>query len=268
MDRNNGTNTPKPRYQDKYRVESTRLPGWNYATNGGYFVTICTDNQQCFLGEIVAGEMRLSQAGKIAHKLWPEIPERFPNCQLDVFCVMPNHIHGILITCDRPRHVNSLRGEGEASEKEKMNRDGLRHNGLRHDGLRHNGLRHDGLRHDGLRHDGLRHDGLGGDAINRVSTRKVGNHRNRGGVTGEFNPMLSKDSLSKIIRWYKGRCKFEINRLEETRSLAFPYFAWQERFHDEIIRDEQSLHQIRQYIVYNPIKWECDDENPSHTSRS
>ncbi len=161
---------------------------------------------------------------------------------------MPNHIHGILIICERRCPVNSLGGEGDASEKEAMNRDGLGHYGLGH--------------------DGLGGDGLGGDAINRVSTRKVGNHRKRGGVTGEFNPMLSKDSLSKILRWYKGRCKFEISRLQETRSLAFPDFAWQERFHDEIIRDEKSLHQIRQYIADNPIKWECDDENPSHLSRS
>ena len=28
-------------YQDKYRIESTRLRGWDYRSRGWYFVTIC-----------------------------------------------------------------------------------------------------------------------------------------------------------------------------------------------------------------------------------
>jgi hypothetical protein len=86
------------------------------------------------------------------------------------------------------------------------------------------------------------------DAIHRVSTRGDGE---RGGVTGLFNPMLSKNSLSKIIRWYKGRCTFEINQI-------YKGFGWQERFHDNIIRDEFALDRIRQYIINNPINWERD----------
>lgn len=87
----------KPKYKGKYRIDSTRLPAWNYASNGGYFVTICTDGKKCFFGEVVQGEMQLSPIGEIAHKLWYEIPHHFSNCQIDSFCVMPNHIHGILM---------------------------------------------------------------------------------------------------------------------------------------------------------------------------
>jgi putative transposase len=68
---------------------------------------------------------------------------------------------------------------------------------------------------------------------------------------------LYKNSLSKIIRWYKGRCSFEINQIYEG-------FGWQERFHDNIIRDEFALEQIRQYIINNPINWEQDREHPPH----
>jgi len=63
--------------------------------------------------------------------------------------------------------------------------------------------------------------------------------------------MLSKNSLSKIIRWYKGRCTFEINQI-------YQGFRWQERFHDNIIRNQFALEQIRQYI------WERDREQPPH----
>ncbi|MEH2145786.1 transposase [Nostoc sp.] len=92
------------------------------------------------------------------------------------------------------------------------------------------------------------------DAMNRVSTK---GDRQRGGVTGLFNPMLSKNSLSKIVRWYKGRCTFEINQI-------YQGFRWQERFHDNIIRNEFALDKIRRYIINNPINWKCDRQQPPH----
>ncbi|MCB0726375.1 MAG: transposase [Ignavibacteriae bacterium] len=84
----------------------------------------------------------------------------------------------------------------------------------------------------------------GGDAINRVCTDK------RGGVTGEKNPMFY-DNISRIIRWYKGRCTFEIHKIN-------PGFGWHPRFHDHIIRDAGSFERIQNYIADNPKKWNSD----------
>lgn len=84
-------------YKNKYRIESARKPGWDYAANGAYFITICTRDRQHFFGDIQNRKMNLSIAGEIAHKFWYEILDRFPHVQLDAFVVMPNHIHGILI---------------------------------------------------------------------------------------------------------------------------------------------------------------------------
>lgn len=89
------------------------------------------------------------------------------------------------------------------------------------------------------------------DAIHGVS-------KDKGGVTAEHNPMLSENSLSKIIRWFKGRSKFEINKIQDQ-----PLFAWQSRFYEHIIRNEKSLKDIRKYIANNPIKWELDEYNPA-----
>jgi hypothetical protein len=33
------------KYKNKYRIESARLPGWDYRTPGWYFVTICTQDR-------------------------------------------------------------------------------------------------------------------------------------------------------------------------------------------------------------------------------
>jgi len=73
------------------------LQSWDYPWNGAYFVTICTQNRECFFGDIFEGKMRLSETGKIAHKFWIEIPNHFPFVKLGEFVVMPNHVHGIVI---------------------------------------------------------------------------------------------------------------------------------------------------------------------------
>ena len=45
---------------------------------------------------------------------------------------------------------------------------------------------------------------------------------------------------------------------------GFKYFAWQPRFWDSVIRDENELNRIREYIHYNPYKWELDRNNPEN----
>jgi REP element-mobilizing transposase RayT len=38
---------------------------------------------------------------------------------------------------------------------------------------------------------------------------------------------------------------------------------WQSNYYERVIRDEKELHQVRQYIVDNPAKWDTDEENPN-----
>ncbi|MGM3308246.1 hypothetical protein ACSQ6I_20100 [Anabaena sp. WFMT] len=37
---------------------------------------------------------------------------------------------------------------------------------------------------------------------------------------------------------------------------------WQRNYHEHIIRNEEALNNIRQYIVKNPINWTEDKKNP------
>jgi len=85
---------------DKHHRRSIRLQGYDYSQPGIYFITICTKNHECLFGEILNGEMRLNDFGKIAHQCWLEIPNHFPHIQLDEFVIMPDHIHGIIILND------------------------------------------------------------------------------------------------------------------------------------------------------------------------
>ena len=84
---------------------SIRLKHYDYSGNGYYFVTICTKNFQCWLGDVVNGKMKLSNIGEIVKKCWMETPQHFDNVFLDVFVVMPNHFHGIVVIeneCNAP----------------------------------------------------------------------------------------------------------------------------------------------------------------------
>jgi putative transposase len=85
------------RFRDKYRIESARLPEWDYTRAGWYFVTICTKDRECFFGEVVNGEMRLSAIGGIVAEEWHKTEQIRPNIVLDQWVVMPNHLHGIVV---------------------------------------------------------------------------------------------------------------------------------------------------------------------------
>ncbi|HLP91918.1 MAG TPA: transposase [Nostocaceae cyanobacterium] len=81
----------------KHHRRSIRLPRYDYTQPGAYYITICTYQRQCWLGNIINGQMYFNQLGKIVYKFWQVLPNRFPHIQLDAFVVMPNHLHGILI---------------------------------------------------------------------------------------------------------------------------------------------------------------------------
>ena len=84
-------------FKDKYRVESIRLPGYDYSQPGAYFITIVTHNRQCLFGNIVDGEMRLNEYVELVKTEWQKTGIIRPNIVIDAFVVMPNHLHGILI---------------------------------------------------------------------------------------------------------------------------------------------------------------------------
>jgi len=43
---------------------------------------------------------------------------------------------------------------------------------------------------------------------------------------------------------------------------SFPGRLWQRNYYEHIIRNDQSLARIRQYIIENPTRWTMDRENP------
>ena len=79
---------------------SLRLKGYDYSKSGAYFITICCANREARFGKVEKGEMILNEFGAVAYDEWVKLQERFLNFELDVFQIMPNHMHGIIILND------------------------------------------------------------------------------------------------------------------------------------------------------------------------
>ena len=82
----------------RHHRHSIRLQGYDYTQSGAYFVTICTHGRALLFGNVVGGEMRLNDAGRIVRDEWFKTAQLRPYVVLyeDEFVVMPNHIHGII----------------------------------------------------------------------------------------------------------------------------------------------------------------------------
>lgn len=178
------------KFKYKYRIESARMPGWDYSKGGKYYITICTRNRICCFGDVINKKMELNDMGKIANDFWLEIPKHFHNTWLDEFVVMPNHIHGIVVM-----KRSQTSPEPQTSPKSSPM------------------------------------------PINPTKKRTI--------------PNWKPGSLGVIINQFKRICTIEIKK-------QFHDFAWQHRFHDEIIRNDADLQRIRQYIKNNPKNWNDD----------
>jgi REP element-mobilizing transposase RayT len=67
-------------------------------------------------------------------------------------------------------------------------------------------------------------------------------------------------SVGAIVGSYKAAVSKRINSICNTESNSI----WQRNYYEHINRDQESLHNIRQYIVENPRCWTEDPENPQH----
>jgi putative transposase len=65
-------------------------------------------------------------------------------------------------------------------------------------------------------------------------------------------------SLGAMLRSFKSAAARRVNELRHTPRAA----VWQRNYYERVIRNEDELSGIRDYIHLNPLKWELDRENP------
>jgi putative transposase len=215
-------------FQHKYRIETARLKGWDYSNPGAYFVTIVTKDRECIFGEIENGEMNLSDAGKIACQCWSDIPMHFPNVLLDAFIIMPNHVHGIIFITEQNMAINN----------ETMK------NGSTQNGGTQNGMAVVETQNFA--------------SLPSPSIQPPSQYPSLHFASSKQQPYQNKfgpqsKNLASIVRGFK----IGVTKWFRENNVVDP--VWQPRFHDHIIRNNESLEKIRNYMVRNPELW-CDDK--------
>jgi len=105
---------PEP---DLPRRRSVRLPEYDYAQPGAYFVTICAHQKKHLFGEISGDAMTLSGPGKIVDECLREIPAHFPGAKVPMHVVMPNHVHGIVVIADGAQRSSRVDGVNGAARR-------------------------------------------------------------------------------------------------------------------------------------------------------
>jgi REP-associated tyrosine transposase len=88
-------------FPDRKRI---RLKGYDYKKPGYYFITINTNKCIQDISKIINGKVELNELGKIVNDVWNDLPNHYPNRELDEYIIMPNHVHGII------RLINSREG--------------------------------------------------------------------------------------------------------------------------------------------------------------
>ncbi len=68
------------------------------------------------------------------------------------------------------------------------------------------------------------------------------------------------NSIPTIIKLFKSTVTKQINELRATPGQP----VWQRTYFERVIRDEDELNRIRDYIIYNPVKWVDEEDNPKN----
>ena len=197
---------------------SIRLQDYDYTQSGMYYVTICVKNHSCLFGKMVNKNMVLNDAGKMAEKIWLEIPLYYNGFNIDMFQIMPNHIHGIIAivgagpcACPHPAQSKNIKSSQNQSYdiKQLQNESQLYTN--------------------------------------------AGQGRAQGPAPTPPSPPSIKLKLSDIIGRFKSLItKRYIDGVKQNNWHPFTGKLWQRDYYEHIIRNAKELNHIRKYIKNNP----------------
>ena len=150
--------------------------------------------------------MITNEYGTIAHNEWWNLAERFESVEMDVFQIMPNHIHGIIAI-----------GTGTDTI------------------------------------------GTGTDTIGTGVGASLADAPIRAGAS-------PAPTVGDIVGAYKSLVANGCLKIYKSNGQMMGKL-WQRNYWEHIVRNEQELFRIRQYIENNPVKWEYDKLNAGPGNR-
>jgi putative transposase len=74
--------------------------------------------------------------------------------------------------------------------------------------------------------------------------------------------------LGSMIRWFKTvTTNYYIRGIRDNGWTLFLGRFWQRNYYERIIRNENEMNRIREYITKNPARWDWDQNNPSRIEK-
>ena len=183
--------------------ESIRLKEYDYSQAGGYFVTICTNNQEALLTD--------NDIKAMIFTMWQKLAAKFENVSLDEFVIMPNHVHGIIFLNDPESRAKIRHGSNKPNKN----------------------------------------IAVGADPCVCPPQKTEGEHMG--------SPL---PTIGRIVQWFKTMTTNEyIKGIKNKGWKPFNNRFWQRNYYEHVIRNDEDLRDIREYVVGNPLKWEFDENN-------
>ena len=229
---------------------SIRLKNYDYSAAGLYFITICCQNKTCRFGEIIVDEsrlgvrMKLNEYGTIAYNEWVKLSERFANFKLDVFQIMPNHIHGIILLTDITKNIVGAGFTPDPTIPQHPDPNIPNQNGPN---IPINP------------HPNIPNHPDPNIPINPVAP-KIHQPKTNDPDWLTQHPVMGANTnatIGEIVGAYKSLVANACLKIYITKNEIMGKL-WQRNYYEHIIRDEQSYFAISKYIINNPIKWNND----------
>ncbi len=206
-------------------VRHTPRAKWHKYNGAEYFVTICTSGREHYFGDVRNGQTRLTAVGEYTKQCIEKISEINQDVDVPLYVIMPNHIHLIvIINGDKPDAANQILQTAV------------------------------GLSYYGSRGDDGRLPRCDSPTMPQCEN-PTAPQPTENGIKLEMQRRANCcGRLSHII----GRFKSAVTRFARENGIPF---AWQPRFHDRIVRNQNEMNRIAEYIEQNPAKWETDCYN-------
>ena len=232
--------------------KTTRIEGYDYSTPGAYFVTVCCQNRKRYFD--------FAPAKAMVEGVWRVIPDRFPNAEIDVFVVMPDHFHGIIIL--KPNMIHPV---GEALVASRIY--GTDHDkndppvgealvASRERGTNSNENDNPATREYGR--DSTENDPPVGEALvaSRIAEKEtLADVEKREGTSPSPTKVNKTAGLTEIIGAFKSTTTWKYSL--GVKDNGWPKYTkkiWQRSFYDHVIRNDEDLRVLRDYILNNPME--------------
>ena len=233
------------------RRRSLRLQAYDYAQTGAYFVSITVQQRLCLIGEISDERMCLNEAGRMVSRIWEKLPQRFPTIQTDAFVVMPNHLHGIILIDWSPPTDSTTAPAANQGAGIPV--------GAPRVGAQPPDPAATGQSPVGAPLVGAREQDAVAACQPPVGAPLVGAR----GQDAADSTTPTRVRLGDVIGAYKSLTT--VNYIRGVKALnwqPFPKRLWQRNYYEHVVRSDESLLKIREYILYNPARWASDRDNP------